>query len=137
MSAAALLLSFPPLLHLLNREFGWQRSPPDLNRQLRMAAFASGPQPPAPDGSVPAPDGSVPRRTSTASSSRQCSGRTSPPATAERVSEDVPEKMSEKLLEDTPEKCQSIEHMPENMSEAMPEDMHARKSADVMFQYMP
>ena len=42
----------------------WWRVPPDLNRQLRMAAFAAGPQPPPPDGSVP-------RRTSTASSGWQ------------------------------------------------------------------
>ena len=37
-----------------------QCSPPDLNRQLQMAVFPAGPQPPAPDGNVP-------RRTSTAS----------------------------------------------------------------------
>ena len=40
---------------------GWQCSPPDLNRQLRMAMFHAGPQPPAPDGRVT-------HRTSTASS---------------------------------------------------------------------
>ena len=63
-----LLLSSPlPRLVLLNCEWRMAAvSLPDLNRKCRTAVFPAGLQ-------LPAPDGSVPRRTSTASSGRQCS----------------------------------------------------------------
>ena len=58
--------------------FGWQRSPPDLNRELRRAVFLVGPQPRASAGSVP-------RQTSTTSFGWERS-----PPDFNRKSEDMP-----------------------------------------------
>ena len=62
----------------------WQRSCPDLNRELPAAVFPTGPQPRSPDSSAPtqtstaSSNGSVPARTSTASSTASSRWQCSP-----------------------------------------------------------
>ena len=102
-----------------------------LNRVCRMAASTAscGRRP-----QLPAPDGSVPRRTSTASSGRQCS----PPDLSERTNvkrylyrkecQKEYQKICQKECQKRSQKeCQkkTSENMPEPMSEGMPEGMSA------------
>ena len=64
MSAAFVLLLLRLLLPTSTASSGWQCSPPDLNREFRLAVFPAGPQPRASAGSVP-------RRASTAGFDRE------------------------------------------------------------------
>ena len=86
----------------------WQCSPPDLNREGRLAVFPGGPQPRVPVGS------SVPRRTSTASFGWQCS----PPDLNHQLSDrsgrcrTSPDRMSELMSESRSDfmliECQNV-----------------------------
>ena len=107
------------------RSSGQQCPALDLNRQLRMAVFLAGPQPPVfPDGPQPPPrDSSVPRQTSTPERMSE--------DMPERTSEDMPDIMSERMSKNMPERVSGdtpermSEDMPERMSAAMPDRMPA------------